>query len=413
MWRPIAILLILFSLIPISHCVNLSQPVRIIATGKAQGMPIARGWILTEPSIEGIIVPTRESGSVTSREIIRLMRIYFPRTFDDLVTYDFLLLAQVDMFFISPEQAQWMHDAIADYGLGGVNTRSVMSMNNYLSMPWADSVLSRAFPNKAWAVIRSPYYLKPSGPLIVNDDEMIAPIMRPFKKQIEKTFPGYAGLLTIPKQGSKIHSWLKTNLLDQAYPSPGYIPHLFEWDYERGTTFTMMDMLYDDFWRTDRNSFALDIIVNIIWHGSHRELPLDAMRVHVLRDKLRYHAGEKSAIISIFDFVERFGVNTASLYSGLDELQADKSRADQLYLEGEFDRSSSVIEDVIERLNGLAERAMKLKDQALLWVYLIEWLVVAGTSLLCGTALWVLMIRRRLYREAGVTRDNFTKRRTY
>ncbi|TLM98884.1 hypothetical protein FDZ71_16515, partial [bacterium] len=94
------------------------QLVRVLATGKAQSMLVLRDWILVEPSIQGIVVPTREWGTVTAQEIIRLMRIYFPRTFQDLVAYDFLFLAQVDMSFITSEQAQWMHDGIADHGLG-------------------------------------------------------------------------------------------------------------------------------------------------------------------------------------------------------------------------------------------------------------------------------------------------------
>ena len=112
-----------------------SQVIKIIATGKAQSTPITKSWILIEPSLDGIIVPTREWGSVTSVDIIRLMRVYFPRTFEDLISFDFLLLTQVDMGFISPEQATWMYEAIADHGLGGANTRSVMSMNTYLSVP--------------------------------------------------------------------------------------------------------------------------------------------------------------------------------------------------------------------------------------------------------------------------------------
>jgi len=34
----------------------------------------------------------------------------------------------------------------------------------------------------------------------------------------------------------------------------------------------------------------------------------------------------------------------------------------------------------------------------------IEWLAVTGTSMVCGFLLWLLMIRRRLYREVRTTR---------
>lgn len=66
----------------------------------------------------------------------------------------------------------------------------------------------------------------------------------------------------------------------------------------------------------------------------------------------------------------------------------------------------SEMELVIQKLNLLAEEAMKLKDEALFWVYVVEWLAVASTSLICGAAIWAIMIKRKLYRKAGVTRQS-------
>ena len=128
------------------------------------------------------------------------------------------------------------------------------------------------------------------------------------------------------------------------------------------------------------------------------------MKVHALRDNLRFYSERRLAILSIFDFAESYGANTADLYVELGSLNADKAEADGLYLSGEFDASYSRLEEATERLNSLAERAVELKDQALFWVYVIEWLSVAGTSLVCGVALWALMVRRVFYRQAGTTR---------
>jgi hypothetical protein len=47
---------------------------------------------------------------------------------------------------------------------------------------------------------------------------------------------------------------------------------------------------------------------------------------------------------------------------------------------------------------------MRLRERALLWVYVVEWLAVTGTLLVCGMVLWTLMIRKRLYRQVAVTR---------
>ena len=40
----------------------------------------------------------------------------------------------------------------------------------------------------------------------------------------------------------------------------------------------------------------------------------------------------------------------------------------------------------------------------MVWVFVIEWLAVSGTSMLAGGLLWTLMVRRRLYKEVGETK---------
>ena len=55
---------------------------------------------------------------------------------------------------------------------------------------------------------------------------------------------------------------------------------------------------------------------------------------------------------------------------------------------------------------------MRIKNQTLFWVYVVEWLSVTGVSLLSGFVVWTLMIRKKLYREIRVTRLQSTFERT-
>ena len=55
-------------------------------------------------------------------------------------------------------------------------------------------------------------------------------------------------------------------------------------------------------------------------------------------------------------------------------------------------------------LQALIRSFVKIKDQALFWVYTIEWIAVSATLMVCGSALWTLMVRRRAYREVRTTR---------
>lgn len=399
-------------LLPIVMAGNATGPVRVIATGKTSAMPILRSWLLVDPSIDGTIIPSRTEGrgDMSSDEVRKFMRIYFPRTFEDFLDYDFLFLAMVDMTFFTPQQVQWMFDGIKEHGIGGISTRSIMSMNPIWSDPWIESLLSKAFPNDALAVIQTPYNQKASGRLTINDDDRLAPVVSPFKDEVERIFE--QGILTVPKAGSRVYTWLKGN---GAFGLPEYIPHLFEWDYGKGITLTALDMIYDPFWQTTRNQFALDIVANVIWHGSHRDLPEDAMKVHFLRKRLQSFVEDKAFIISIFDFVERFGANTDELYADLLGVQQEKARVNELYVNGEFDESSEMMDDLQKELAGLSADAMRLKDAALRWVYFVEWLTVIGTSLACGSVVWILMVRRRLYREVAVTRSDLDRqsRREY
>lgn len=52
---------------------------------------------------------------------------------------------------------------------------------------------------------------------------------------------------------------------------------------------------------------------------------------------------------------------------------------------------------------------MKVKERALMWVYLIEWSVITGTFGVVGFATWTLMLRKRLYREVETTRYDVSR----
>ena len=48
--------------------------------------------------------------------------------------------------------------------------------------------------------------------------------------------------------------------------------------------------------------------------------------------------------------------------------------------------------------------AVSVKDEALFWVYISEWLVTSSVAIISGATVWTLMIRRRAYRAVGVSR---------
>jgi hypothetical protein len=384
--------------------------IKVIGTGKAEGMPILTAWFSTEPSTDPIIIPTRVWGDTTHGDIKRFMRIYFPRTYDTLVEYEFFFLAQVDMVFFTLEHQRWMYDALTDHQKGGVNTRSIMSTHSYLHEPWRDSILSDAFPNDVVAVMADTRNQEGQpGRLVVSDGDSIPNVMKAFKPQIEGIFPSYGGLNTIPKPGSTVLSYTSNNE-NFGSPVPGQVAHVFYWRWNNSVTFTFQDMVYNDFWSAPEsgsmrsNPYALDIVVNIIWFSTGRDLPQDPLKVHDLRRLFFSFNIEKSLLTSLLDFAEKFGANPSKEYLRLGQIEDIRREGAYHYLDREFDEAYDSLETARSDLKTLEEDASKLKDRALLWVYLVEWLVTTGVFLVAGVLLWTLMVRRALYREVRVTK---------
>ena len=55
-------------------------------------------------------------------------------------------------------------------------------------------------------------------------------------------------------------------------------------------------------------------------------------------------------------------------------------------------------------MDRLGRGAVDVKDRTLIWVYIVEWLSVLDVSLIAGSVLWALMMRRKLYKEIETTR---------
>ncbi len=362
--------------------------------------------MLNEPSLSGTVIPSRTTSQISGSDVTRMIRIYFPRTFENLADYDFILLACTDMVFFTDKQMNWMYRGMAEEGLGGMNTRSVHSMSVAWSGPWMNSIVSDAFPNDASAVVNSDQYATETfavGPLIVNDEQGIPPIVLPFRKSIEKNIR-LRGVITIPRPGSRVYTWVRSGLNLGGGNIPGYTAHLFSWNYENATTFTSMDRVIEEFWTGRGNPFSMDLVSNVIWYSVGKELPQDALRVHSLRELFRQYEYRKSSLVSMFDFAENFGANTQDIYSRLENIESRKASAGRDYLQGDFEPSYLEMGEILDDFEKLEEDAIRLKNSALTWVFLIEWFAVSATFLVCGIVIWHLMIKRGAYREVSVTR---------
>jgi hypothetical protein len=104
------------------------------------------------------------------------------------------------------------------------------------------------------------------------------------------------------------------------------------------------------------------------------------------------------------EFVDRLGGRMTRVQEKMDGLILRRSGADELYIQQEYAECKDEMASLIEEMKPISEDALRAKDSAFLWIYIIEWSSVTATVFLSGYFLYWTMIRRRLFRQAGYTR---------
>jgi hypothetical protein len=146
------------------------------------------------------------------------------------------------------------------------------------------------------------------------------------------------------------------------------------------------------------------VLSNIIYWPAGVQIPEDMGLYLRVRNKLTKYLSLRSYTLSVIDFAERFGANMKRAEGALAESNDDRREVISLYVGGSYEESLERLDSALENLEEASQLAMKAKDEALFWVYVIEWFTVSGTGMMCGVILWTLMVRRAAYREVGTTR---------
>jgi len=358
-------------------------------------------WFEEEPLVDARSVPTRPGGMVGVQEIKRFVRIYFPRSYDEVKSYDFIMLHSPIMYYFDDKQALWMYDAIRE-GTGSLSAPACMSSSADIYNAWIASILSKALPNDAAAVIES------GGPKgresfhIKVNREFPEPVLIPFIPLGIETFMGAYAYRIIPKEGAKTLAW-------QIGGFNSEIPYMATWNYEKGRTMTLGDSFGLAFWssyagRTSQNPYSLDILMNMVLYLSRRKVPTEVLVFHRMRTSFIEYRTKMGLLVSLMEFVQGFGANDRRIDGMVGELQGRVSEAEKEYLSGNFDQCQSVMDQVFTDLRKVEQMTLKLKERALLWVFMVEWLVVTATLMISSFLVWTIMIRRRLYKAVHVTR---------
>jgi len=384
------------------------QKIHVFLTGQIdESVNPLQTWLKAEPLVDYLAVPSRDLRGVLGGDaaMSRFIRIYFPRTYNEMRSYDFLLLNSPVTGLFSEQQLRWMYEAIRE-GSAGLNTASIMSQFPDVYGGWVNSVLQEAFPNDAPKVVQKfgggtgkvgAFHVR------VNRD-FPEPVLTPFIPLGIERYIGEDSRFIILRQGASAIAYQVGNF-------PGYkdVPYIAVWDYEKGRTLTTGDAFGHTFWSSYRgtksdNIYAMDILMNLIFYSTKRKLPADVEVFHRARTLFLEFRTRMGVLLGLKDFVEKFGANTRLIDASMGELEAmERSAADQ-YLEQDFQGCLETMNTAFERFGQTERMAIKLKDAALLWVYMIEWLATTSVLMVSGFLVWTLMVRRRLYRAVSSTR---------
>ena len=357
----------------------------------------------SEPAIDCNIIPARADGSLNEDQIERQIRLYFPRTYSGMLEYDVIMILSASYDIMTTKQDAWIHDAISD-GLGGLCGSSLFSQVPGIAESWSSGLAWQAFPNDAPAVIAIGAESKSSPCRIEINVDADLPILTIFKDMgvEDPAFDGETSRLMIDREGSDVLAWQLGNF-------PNRETFIAAWEYGEGKTIATGGKLPIGWLEYPRgtsgeNEYSPEIVSNMVFWMANTSLIDDVEVFHRMKSDLSIFRSRLSVLLSLKDFIDRFGANTDRIQDEINPLHEIYADAEELYLEHSFSESEARIQAGLEQLGHAEEVARREKDRALLWVYVIEWLAASSTFFVSGFVLWSLMVRRRLYQSVRTTK---------
>lgn len=332
----------------------------------------------------------------------RIMRIYMPRRVEDLLAkYNMVILQECpysstayDSLWFKDSWVKMIADAVEVHGMslemwGGDASWGGGGEGFYTS--WGDTMLGPLLPVECLGGYNHQF----ATPQSVEFADELHPLSRlPW----DNCPPVELNNAVQMKEGG--------HLIAEVVSGGIAWPYIFDWKYGEGYVVGETQVVHSrdtlnlmiSYW-----DYFPDFLTYLAYHGAGRPIPDDIVLVKRIRDQIGSHYAERSMVMSVFEFAEVFGADVTGVYERIDEIDLLHSRVEELYLEGSYDGASELLDEIQRMWADTSKEAMRLKDRAMLWIYLAEYLTISGVALACGTVLWSLMVRRRLYREVATT----------
>lgn len=385
-----------------------SGRVRLLHIGMAFLKPqFPDSVFLRDPKIDLTMVPSVE-WTMENDEIQRTLRLYLPRNKKELDgKYDLVLIDGIDAWHLKQDFSYWVVDLVRESDLGFVMCESgtgwsfagsgtswyITPIGEILSV---DDVPGREVdPSRAW---QSRFHLVPVDP----DHELMRNIPweqaefhafnRPTERLGTRVVAGMSG--DIPDNRGK------PAIVYLDYPNGGRsVSYIFT--IHTGADAPHIVDFYN--WR-----WHYDVLVHLIYWPAKEPIPGDLALVHAVRELISKLYFTRLYVISTVDFADRVGANLRDIELKLAELEKMRKGVDSLYIDNRMEECHDLLLGLGTSYDNLINRALMAKDRAMLWIFVVEWAVVAATSMITGAAVWMLLVERRLYRDVERTRLRVT-----
>ncbi len=321
----------------------------------------------------------------------RLNRLYFPRTYADLTQYEAIVISDAPVDQFEDRHYVWFKNSVIQNGSGFVMIGGNGGFGGGPEMPWNPTAVQDVLP--VWGVVGE----KAIGRVEIADPDHEFVEGLPLTKRWD-----WMHEYGINEVVLKQEAYMLAEVQDRG---KGSIPFWATWDLGKGRSFAvtgdwtpMGGVLFM------RWPYYGDFALNLMLYLSQNPIPGNLELLHRLRADFFGYRSTRTYLFSVMEFAEKFGANMESVEAMLTEADEKQLESARAYLDQDFDGSMEWISEALDHLLQASDRAMRLKDEALVWIYLIEWSVVTATFTIGAFVLWTLMVRRRLYREVERTR---------
>ncbi len=353
-----------------------------------EGWSVTPHIMETDPKVSVSFIPAGDS--THSSHMDRFMRIYMPRNYQDWVNrVDVFMLSDLVPWGFSDTNFIWMRDSIVNEGTGMILSEmgwyGIGGWTGNACEDWTKTTIYEAYPCDM--LIKKQNEECPFLD-IVNEGEFL-------------DLPGFEQVSFASEQG--IHDPREGSTTWAVYRK-GKEAAIITRPFGKGMSVANsmgIERFTQPFYEW---KFYKDYFINHVYVAGGAPVPADLELVHKIRDQLKEFRDSRSYIIGMIDFIDKFNANTRPVENMMAETLPLRTNAENLYLKQQYQEAQQVLEEASERFQEINSEAIRLREQALFWIYVIEWTAVSATFLIVGVVLWALMVRRKLYREVKVTR---------